>query len=545
MAEVSSRGADAFARRAWSEVRDTLGDAADPTAADLERLAIASYLEGADDDAVSAWDRAHQRHLESGERARAAECTFWAALCLMLRGQQAHAGGWLSRTEKLVGDVDCAAAGLLLIPAMLGALEHGDAASALDLAVRAGEIADRCDAPDLKAFAMVGEGQARLAAGDEADGLARLDEVMLTVTSGGVGPIASGIVYCAVVLVCMQRFDLARASEWTAALEAWCASQPDLVPYRGQCLVHQSQLKQASGDWPGAATTVADARDRLTDPPHPALGLACYQEGELHRLRGELDEAAGAYLRASRAGYQPMPGLALLERARGDDEAAAASIRRALAESVPPFQRPPLLAAGVEVLLAIGDLEAARAAADELAATADGSSSPMLHAVAEHATGSVQLAAGDPAAALSHLRAASEVWQRLTLPYESARTATLLGRACLALADHSSAALELGRARETFRSLGAAVDLRRLDDAAGPVAAPSTSGDTVSSGGTLSARELEVLAQVAAGRTNREVADALSISHHTVRRHLENISAKLGVTGRAAAVAHAYEHGLL
>lgn len=539
MAGASSVGAEAFARRAWGEVCRLLASAPpdELEPADLERLAVSAYLVGRDDAATAAWESAYKRHLAAGSRADAAQCAFWVAFCLMMQGQMARAGAWLSRTEGVIGDdLDCPAAGYLLIPALLGALESGGAARARDVAVQAGEIASRFDDRDLAAFSTLGHGQALLALGEEAAGLARLDEVMLSVSSGEVGPITSGIVYCAVILECMQLFDLARAAEWTAALDDWCATQPDLVPYRGQCLVHQSQLQQAAGDWSKAVATVGSACDRLTDPPHPALGLACYQEAELHRLRGELDAAADAYGRASRCGFPPMPGMALLNLVRGEVAAATASIRRALGEAGQPFQRPSLLAAAVEIFVAAGDVAAADEAAGELASIAAHSSSQALGAMAEQATGSVLLAAGEAAAALVPLRAASGVWQRLRMPYETAKGAVLLGRACLALGDRTSAELEFDNAREAFSALGAEPDLAALR---------SVTGDAPDESGGLSGRELEVLAHVAAGKTNREIAEALTISQHTVGRHLENIFAKLGVSGRAAATAYAYEHDLL
>lgn len=539
MAGASSAGADAVARRAWGDAYRLLATTPRDELApeDLERLAVSAYLVGRDDHAIAAWEDAHDRHLAAGARADAAQCGFWVAFCLMMQGQMAHAGGWLSRTEGVIADdLDCPAVGFLLIPRLLGVLESGDAARARDLAVQAGEVASRFDDCDLAAFSTLGHGQALLALGEEAAGLARLDAVMLSVISGEVGPITSGIVYCAVILECMQLFDLARAAEWTAALDDWCAIQPDLVPYRGQCLVHQSQLQQAAGDWSEAVATVGSACDRLTDPPHPALGLACYQEAELHRLRGEFAAAADAYGRAHRSGFPPMPGSALLDLARGEVAAATAGIGRALGEVGRPFQRPSLLAAAVEIFVAGGDVAAADEAAGELGSIAARSSSQMLGAMAEQARGSMLLAAGDATAALMPLRAASGVWHRLHMPYETAKGAVLLGRGCLALGDRTAAELEFDKARETFAQLGAKPDLAALR---------SVTGEAPSESGGLSARELEVLAHVADGKTNREIAEALTVSQHTVGRHVENIFAKLGVSRRSAATAYAYEHDLL
>lgn len=534
--------AAAFERRAWAEVHRLLS-AVSPDecdVADLERLAVASYLIGRDREALAAWGSAHRRHLALGDRAEAARCGFWVAFCSMLQGQMSHARGWLTRSRSVLGDdADCAAAGYLLVPELLGALDSGDAARGAEMAVTAGEIAARFGDRDLAALAMLGHGQALLAMGDESSGMAHLDEAMVSLSAGEVGPIVSGVVYCAVIVECMQAFDLARAAEWTGWLDEWCRSQPDLVAYRGQCLVHQSQLQQAGGDWARAASTAGAACARLADPPHPALGSACYQAGELHRLRGDLVAAADEYRRASRAGYQPMPGVALLELARGDAPGAVAGIRRALGDAAPPFQRPELLMAAVTIYLAARHADEAKAAADELRVMADRSVSEVLVAMAAEAAGAVLLDAGagaeSAAAALVHLRAASAAWRGLRMPYEAARVSALLARGCLAVGDRASAALELDSARATFRELGAEPDLARLRPLLG-----STAGRDV-----LSAREVEVLGHVAAGLTNRQIAAGLSISEHTVGRHLENIFAKLGVSGRAAATAYAYEHDLL
>ena len=543
------RARTAFARQDWKEAFVAFTAAGERTALDAaeqERLAICAYLLGKDDACAEAWEAAHRAAVKAGNPAEAARSAFWLALCFMMRGHMAQAGGWLARAERLIAGLDCAAAGYLLIPALLAALGGGDAAAARDLGVEASELGNRFGDPDLRAFGTLGHGQALIAAGDVSGGTARLDEVMVAVTAGEVGPIASGIVYCAVILECMQLFDFQRASEWTDALSAWCDAQPDLVPYRGQCLVHRSQVKQASGDWGDAISAAESACRRLRDPPHPALGLAYYQQADLHRLVGNFDAAEEMYREASRSGYQPMPGLALLKLAQGDAGAAAAAIQRALKEPGQPLKRTALLSAAVDVLRAVGDLSGARSAAYELVAIAGASSAEAIVAMAAHARGTVLLAEGDPVEALADLRAAATAWRALHMPYEAACACVLVGLACAALGDRTSAALEFDNARVTFDVLGALPDLDRLSSlSSGLVVEGAGSGATAGAAANLSARERQVLAHLATGRTNREIAASLVISQHTVGRHVENIFTKIGVTSRAAATAYAYEHHLV
>ena len=272
-----------------------------------------------------------------------------------------------------------------------------------------------------------------------------------------------------------------------------------------------------------------------TEPRPPAA--AFYRQGEVHRLRGEFRAAETAYRNASRQGYEPQPGLALLRMTQGRTDAAAAAISRVLSTTTDRLQRTRLLSAYVEIMLAAGDIEDARVACHELAGTTENFDTEVLGAMAAHARGAVELADGNPRAALTSLRRAFEVWRQIEAPYEAARVRLLTGLACRALGDEEGARLELDAAGAVFEQLGATPDLARIDSLAKDVPSDQARG--------LTRRELQVLRLVATGKTNKAVAAELSLSEKTIDRHVSNIFNKLDVSSRVAATAYAYEHNLI
>lgn len=538
MSDALERGRDAYDRRAWSEAFEQLDAANLVEPDDLERLAVAANLLGRDEASEEAWERAHAACIARGDPAPAAQCAFWLGLSLMLRGDEARGGGWMARAERLAAEAgECAAVGLVLTPRLLASLMAGDADAARELATVMVDLARRLDDLDLLAMGLLSTGEAEYLAERTEPARKAFDEAMILVTNDEVSPVLAGIVYCGVIDSCMGAGDLRRAAQWTDALERWCADQPDLVPYRGQCLVHRSQVLAAKGEWPEASTAVELACRRLSEPTHPALGLARYQQGDLHRLRGEFAAAEDAYKAAGRHGKDPDPGLALLRLARGDVAAATAAAHRMVAEHRDAgLLAAPVLAAAVEILIASGDTTGARALADDLDRLARRSELPLVQATAAFASGLVRLAGDEATAALAAFRGACRLWHELQMPYEEARTRVGVARACAVLGDIDACALELDEARAVFARLGAGPDLERLDEAA---------ATEVGRPGGLTERECDVLRHVAAGGTNRQIAAELSISEHTVARHLQNIFLKLDLTSRAAATAYAYEHGIV
>jgi DNA-binding NarL/FixJ family response regulator len=434
------------------------------------------------------------------------------------------------------GRHDCVEQAWLLMLTALPPMLEGDAEAVYPSFVEAGKIAERFGDPDATMFAWLGRGESLILQGRTAEGTTLLDEVMVAVTADEVSPVLAGIAYCQVIALCQSVFDLRRAREWTKALSRWCDSQPDLVPYRGNCLVHRCEIFQLQGAWRDAHEEAQQACEWLSGPPPwDSLGSAYYQLAEIQRLRGEFAEAEESYRKASLAGREPEPGMSLLRLAQGSIDLALPAIRRVTEEARDPIGRSRLLPACVEIMLEADDVRGARTAADELASIAADFDAPYLHALAAHAAGAVLLSEGDSQAALTRLRNALDSWRDLEAPHQGARVRVLIGIACLDLGDPASAELELEAARAVFEELGAAPDLERV---ALLVSLPKAAG-------ALSPRENEVLTLVAAGKSNRAIAGELFISEKTVARHVSNIFTKLRLSSRAQATAYAYKHGLV
>ena len=309
----------------------------------------------------------------------------------------------------------------------------------------------------------------------------------------------------------------------------------DLVRYRGECLFYRAEVMQLHGDWSRAADDAQESCKLLRG--RPAAGAAFYRLGEIHRLREEFEKAEGAFARANEHGRKPQPGASLLRLAQGHVDAAAASIRGVLLDTRARAARARALAAAVDILLAAGDLEAARAAATELSEIASALGAKLLSAASLHAVGAVRLEEGDIAGAAVSLHQAAETWRDLEMPYEEAHSHLLMASVCERRSDEDGRRIELDAARKLFAQLNADACLARI--------AEPSARDPRQTVGSLSEREVQVLRLLAEGRTNRSIAETLFISEKTVARHVSNIFDKLDVSNRAAATAWAYQRHLI
>ncbi len=537
------RGCEALQREEWLTAFEQLSAAEAESSLepqDLQSLSTAAYLLGKETEATEYLSRAHQAFLAEGQIARAARCAFWLGFFAMFNRGMAQAGGWFARARRLLEEaqLECVERGYLLIPEGIRLNYAGEAKASYEIFIQAAKVGEKFADKELLAFARLGQGRSLIRCGEIERGVSLLDEAMVAVTSGEVSPLAAGGVYCAVIEACGEIFDLRRAHEWTTALQNWCASKPDMVPYRGHCLIRRAEVLQLHGEWTEALAEAQRACERMEQPmPKPGVAVAFYRLAEIHRLRGEFEDAERAYRQASQWSPSPQPGMALLRLSQGQMDAAVASIRHAAAVVQEPSKRAPILEAHVEITLAANDIAAASAASAELAKISEALKAPLLEAMAARAGGAVQLANGSAGSALVSLRKAFMLFHELEAPYEAARARELMGLACRQQKNIDGADLELAAAREVFAKLGAKSDVERVD---GLRQRKRSNGSAA-----LTTRELEVLKLIASGRTNRAIADHLAISEKTVARHVSNIFIKLDLTSRAAATAYAYKNGLV
>jgi len=471
VADTLEEARKALDRHAWADALTLLrqADAAKTLDAEgLEMLADAAWWMAEPDESLAARERAHVAFAAAGNKRRA------AAVALRL-GQDngnkrafAAAGAWLERAGKLLeGDEDCVEYGyLLFVQIAVGHAEMG-LDPTVAIARRAADLGKRFGDRDLQAYAAMGEGLTRIAYGDVAEGLARLDTATVAAVAGELTVFTTGWIYCGTIGACRDLADYRRASEWTEATTRWCERQ-SVTGFPGICRVNRAEVIERRGSWAQAeqeARKACDELQRFQISEVAALGF--YAIGDIRLRMGDLPAAEDAFRRAHELGTVPEPGLALVRLAQGDAPAAAASLRRALANERERSPRARLLPAEVDVALAIGDRERAREASKELDALAVTFGTAAMDAIAGTARAALQLADGDAVSAERSISAALRQWQELEMPYDVAKARVLLAAALRAQGDEAAAKLELRAARSTFERLGARLDIRRASDLLG------------------------------------------------------------------------------
>lgn len=483
--------------------------------------------------------RAFAGFVDSGEPLRAAYTAWLLAVRLGLRGDQLGASGWLQRAHRHAnGRAESVEHGYVACGQAEREVLDGRPAAGQEHAARAVAIGQRFGDGELVALGLAWLGMCEYTAGDPERGARCLDEAMVSVTGGELEDFFTGWIYCFVTGVCIGVADLKRADTWTRQAWAWASALPRPTPYLAICRIRQVELLCLRGELleaEGEVERLVGCHERLGVEPNLA-GEAYYLQGEVLRRRGDLSGAEAAFDRARGLGLDPQPGHALVLLARGRAGEAASTLRAAEAGG-PPLRQGALLSARVEVAVADRDLSGAEAACAALTELAGAVDNEAMEAMAATCRGQVLLARSEAESALSELRLATTSWRSLGLASELARACTLVGLAMRQLGDEEGARHEFRWAKQTFERRGA------LPEAARVVALLDERGWARSSP-RLTDRECEVLAHVADGSTNLQIAEALSLSQHTVARHLSNIFTKLGVSSRTAAAAHAWAHGI-
>jgi class 3 adenylate cyclase len=478
-------GRDALARGAWVEAWETLNlvdrdQGLSPH--DLEMLADAAWWSGRPDDSIDALERAYAGYIESGMVIAAANVAVLLSYFAVRRVAFSIGAGWRAKAARLLEGLPESSvhADVKMLDLAEALLHRDDIEAALHLADETLAIARRTNNRDAENEALAFKGTALLSGGKWQDGLALIDEASASALSGDLSLRSASNVYCLTISACRSMADFGRAGEWTEEADRWMR-QPSVGGYPGVCRVHRAELKRLKGAWSEAEEEARGAceeleRYRIFD----GVGLAHYEVGEIRLLMGDLTGAEAAFTEAYEVGFEPQPGLALLQLARGEIEEAARSLGRLLTEGAGNIgaqrdllNRVRLLPAQVQVALARDDVVTARAAATEIEAIAGDFDRPAFAAMASTARGEIALHQGDLAEAVSALDRAWRLWRDLAFPYETARARMLLGQTHLADGEPALAKRELGSARSTFEKLGAAPDLRRIDQLLHDLAPPS------------------------------------------------------------------------
>ncbi|RWM87064.1 MAG: LuxR family transcriptional regulator [Mesorhizobium sp.] len=552
--EALCAGQAALLRAAWPEARAyfeaALARGETPEA--LEGLGAAAWWLSDVSTVFATRERAYRLYRENKEARGAARVA--AALAIdycTFQGKAAIASGWIRRAERLLGDEACRELGwLLIVKTHMALMIDHDPATAQGFAIGAGSLGRTLDDVDLEMLALAYEGLALVSLGQVDKGMRCLDEATTAAVVGEMSDIdATCTACCCLIYACEKARDLERAAEWCAQLKERSLRSSYRLMF-ALCRAHYAGVLIWRGDWAEAEAELIDVIGELERTHRAQAAEALVLLAELRLRQGRLDEASALLERAQSPPYQMFVGTrCLLSRTAialdlGNPVAGLDHVQRFL-RAVPAgnlLER----AAGLELLVRahamLGDCREAEAALRELQGVVSNVSTGAMKAAVRFAEGRVA-AMSDPLVAKAHFEDAAELFAYSGAPFESAEARVELGRLLSALGRRATAVDEILTAARTFGAIGAAAEARK---------AQSLARELRSSGGKrahplhgLTKRELEVLALIAEGLTNREVATRLCRSEHTVHRHVANILGKLGLSSRAAAASFAAKYGPL
>lgn len=560
MAVTERSGGDALAdgwvalrEGAWSRARECFEEA-------LDRDETPEALEGlgwvgacVDDEALTfgARERAYRLYRERGGDRSAARVASWLATdSLAFRGQAAVASGWLQRAHRLLDklETDAAHGWLAFHEGSIALGMSEDTATARELGARAAELGQRFGVPELEMLGLGLEGRALVTDGELAEGMRRLDEATAAALAG-----EATILFCAswaccyLIAACERVRDFERAAQWCVRVGEFC-ERHEIALFLGICRTHYGGVLTGEGRWEEAERELSAAVEGLA-ASRPAMGGdALARLAELRRRQGRLAEAEELFARCESHALAVL-GRAALALDQGRPQEAAELADRYLRRFPEPgrVERCAGLEVAVQAHARMGELDRARKALGQLREIATRTGIGSLRAAAAASEGMVQAAEGDHDAARRSLEDALDRYAATEARFELARVRVELASTLRALARDDTARRELEAALAAFRQLGASGEAARADALLGRLRGtrphlPAAIADGPLGG--LSRRELEVLALVAEGLTNHEIAERLVLSDHTVNRHVANILRKLALPSRAAAASLAGRHGL-
>lgn len=540
---------DALDEQRWEDALrlfESLASKVPGSAEVLEGLGWAAYWLQDGERSLQARETAYASYLKDGNLRRACRVALGLAVDSVDYRGMAVGGGWLARAATLVDQYEGAEEERGWLHLWQGhfarAFEH-DSVTAREKASSAAEIARRLGLHDLELLATALEGLTLVTDGNIREGMRRLDEATAAAMTGEISDLdAVAATCCFLFYACERVRDYDRAAQWDARIDSF-SKRWHIRPMMTVCRTQYAAVLVGQGRWEEAERILEVSYDELERTRPLLVSETILQLAELRRRQGRHDEALELFCRFENR-TESLLGRAAISLDSGDERTAVRLLQRFLRRELAEkwIARAQAFELMVRAQSRLGELGEASEALEELRTIAESVDSPSIPAFAALAEGVLASAQSEYEKACRVLERAVDGFDECGTPYE----------AVIARIDLASALASAGRPADARPLVEEGLDMARRigarsleERAGGALEAMDARSDSREGLGKLTARELEVLRLIAQGKSNRDVAKELGLSHHTVHRHVSNILTKLDLTTRAAAVAAAARLDLL